>query len=168
MDSVDVYTKAITGNGSNTFSTIEELTALIDGGSFVDATHSGAIITVTASTAGVSGNSIAMSTTSSPMGLFLSSPTLTGGLDGQAEFTTFTVATGATSTGNITVMVGSVPYTVAVTNGQMPEAVAAAIASKLSQETVTGYTVSLLPLSAIIIFTSTAKQNVEDLTVSIN
>lgn len=129
MDSVDVYTKATTGNGSNKFSTIEELTALIDAGSFVDATYSGSMITVTASTAGLSGNGIAISTTSSSLGLYLSSPTLAGGVDGQAEFTTFTVATGATSTGNITVMVGSVPYTVAVTNGQMPEAVAAAIAS---------------------------------------
>ncbi|MFP3663385.1 hypothetical protein SB768_33650, partial [Burkholderia sp. SIMBA_043] len=72
MDSVDVYTKATTGNGSNTFSTIEELTALIDGGSFVDATYSGSMITVTASTAGVSGNGIAISTTSSSLGLYLS------------------------------------------------------------------------------------------------
>lgn len=168
MDSVDTYTKAATGNGANTFNTIEELTELINGGSFVDATHSGAIITVTASTAGVSGNTIAISTASNPLGLILSSPTLSGGVDGQAEFTTFTVATGAASTGNITVMVDSVPYTVGVTSDQTPETIAAAIVSKLTEDTVAGYTVSRLPLSATIIFMSTAKQNVEDLTVSIN
>ncbi|MFP3576011.1 hypothetical protein [Brevibacillus sp. SIMBA_040] len=97
-------------------------------------------------------------------------PFLSGGSDGQTESTTFTVQTGATVTGSITVTVGGVPHTVAVTAGLMDWQVAAQIATKLNADVVPGYTVTSTIFSPTIQFTATTP-NIDitpNLTVSID
>ena len=71
------FTKAAAGSATE-FSTIAQLTALINALPNVNATDNGTVITVTAATAGAAGNSITMSETG---GLTVSDATLSGGDD---------------------------------------------------------------------------------------
>ncbi len=84
------FTKAASGSATE-FSTIGELTALIEALATVGATDNGSVITVTATTAGTAGNSIAVSKTGSA--LTLSSATLLGGTEAIAATGTITFDT---------------------------------------------------------------------------
>lgn len=86
------FTYVVSGPSTDEFSNITELTALIDALPNVSATDDGSIVTVVAATAGLAGNSIAMSTTSST-GLTLSAATLEGGDDAVAAIGSITFAT---------------------------------------------------------------------------
>lgn len=74
-----VFTKAASG-GAAAFSTIAELTALIDALASVSATDNGTTITILAATPGTAGNAITMAKTGSA--LTLSGATLANGRDG--------------------------------------------------------------------------------------
>ncbi len=111
-----------------------------------------------------------MVTSSNPFQIaMLTGPFLSGGNDRQTETATYTVQTGATGTGNITVKVDGVPYTVEVTAGLLPDQVAARIAMKLNADVVPGYVVTSTILSPTITFTSTTPNSdvSPNLTVSI-
>jgi hypothetical protein len=71
------FTKAAAGSATE-FSTIAQLTALINALPNVNATDNGTVITITAAIAGTAGNSITMAETST-VGLSLSGATLSGG-----------------------------------------------------------------------------------------
>lgn len=75
----DTYTCVASAPSASQFSSITELTALIDGRTTTDATDNGSVIAVVAHTAGVAGNSIAVSKTGA--GLTFTGATLTGGID---------------------------------------------------------------------------------------
>ncbi|WP_103109022.1 hypothetical protein [Brevibacillus reuszeri] len=164
------FFKASTGDGSTTFSTVDELVTLIDNHPLVDASLSGSTITVTYYEVGEAGNEFRVTTSNYNGFQFSAAPFLSGGTDEQTESTIFTVQTGASATGNITVKVGEVPHTVAVTAGQLPTQVAAAIAAQLTEDGVPGYSVINLPLSAIVQFTATTPNTdiSPNLTVSID
>lgn len=102
-----VFTKAAAPSPTE-FSTIAELTALIDGLATVSATDNGAVITITASTPGVGGNAITLSKTGAA--LTLSGATLTGGAAAVAASGTFTFASEPVVIDN-PVAVGPVPLT---------------------------------------------------------
>ena len=73
------FTKVASAPTSVQFTTIEELTALIDGVALVSATDDGTTISIVADTAGAAGNAITLAKTGSA--LTLSAATLTGGTD---------------------------------------------------------------------------------------
>lgn len=85
----NVFTKVSGAPAANEFSSISELTALIDGLTSTVASDDSSIIVMDAATAGTSGNSIAMSTSSST-GLTLSAATLLGGTNAIAATGTIT------------------------------------------------------------------------------
>ena len=85
----NVFTKVSGAPAANEFSSISELTTLIDGLTSTVASDDGSIIVVDAATAGTPGNSIAMSTTSTT-GLTLSAGTLLGGINAIAATGTIT------------------------------------------------------------------------------
>ena len=85
------FTKANSGNGTTDFSTIAELTTLIDGLAAVTASDNGTVITITAATAGTAGNAITLAKTGSA--LTLSGATLTGGAAAVAATGTITFDT---------------------------------------------------------------------------
>jgi hypothetical protein len=117
--------------GADEFSSIAELTALVDALGNVGATDDGSVVTVTASTAGTAGNSLAMSQSGS--GLTLSGATLSGGIDA------------ATVTVDGNVLTESTDWNAATDNDTTATSLAAAIdalgtvgaAATLSQVTVT-------------------------------
>lgn len=84
-----VFTKAAAPSPTE-FSTIAELTALIAALASVNASDNGAVITITAATAGVAGNAITLSKTGAA--LTLSGATLTGGAAAVAATGTITLA----------------------------------------------------------------------------
>lgn len=71
------FTKVASAPTSVQFTTIEELTALIDGEALISATDDGTTISIVADTAGTAGNAITLAKTGSA--LTLSAATLTGG-----------------------------------------------------------------------------------------
>lgn len=73
------FTKVASSPGADEFSSISELTALIQALSSVNATDNGTIITIVAATSGTDGNSITLAKTGAA--LTLSDTTLLGGLD---------------------------------------------------------------------------------------
>lgn len=75
------FTKAASGNGSTTFSTIAELCTLIDALANIGATQNGTTITITASTTGEAGNSYTIARAGAGT-LAVSGATLTGGANG--------------------------------------------------------------------------------------
>lgn len=83
------FTKAGVGNGTTDFSTISELTTLINGLASVNATDNGSVITITAATSGVAGNAITLAKTGSA--LALSGSTLSGGANAIAATGTITL-----------------------------------------------------------------------------
>jgi hypothetical protein len=85
-----LFTKVAATPGANEFSTIGELTTLINNLSQVNATDNGSVITVTAATAGTAGNAITMSKSGSA--LTLSGATLTGGAAATSATGTITLA----------------------------------------------------------------------------
>lgn len=87
------FTKAASGSATE-FSSISELTALIEALATVGATDNGSVITITATTAGTAGNSIAISKTGSA--LTLSGATLSGGAAAVAATGTITIASDPT------------------------------------------------------------------------
>lgn len=159
------FTKAAAGSATE-FSTIAELTALIDALADVNATDDGTTITVTAAATGTAGNSIDLAASNATV----SGATLSGGADAVnavTESADFTVTAGATATGNVTVTVNGTAHTVAVVTGDTDAQVAGKIAAKLTADGVTGYAVSN-PSGAIVRFVSTtASTNVADITVTV-
>lgn len=159
------FTKAAAGSATE-FSTIAELTALIDALADVNATDDGTTITVTAAATGTAGNSIDLAASAATV----SGATLTGGADAVnavTESADLTVTAGATATGNVTVTVNGTAHTVAVATGDTDAQVAGKIAAKLTADGVTGYAVSN-PSGAIVRFVSTtASTNVADITVTV-
>ena len=148
---------------------MDELITIIDNHPKVDASGSGSIITITYFEEGTDGNTF-MVTSSNPSQIaMLTGPFLSDGSDRQTESTTYTVQTGATGNGNITVKVDGVPHTVGVTAGLLPDQVAARIAMKLNADVVPGYVVTSTPFSPTITFTSTTPNSdvSPNLTVSI-
>ena len=101
------FTKAASG-GAAAFSTIAELTALIDAVAGLDATDDGTTITVVAATPGVAGNALTLAKTGSA--LVLSGATLTGGRDGLVTTVSGTGAT-AQKTVNAAPMTGATAAT---------------------------------------------------------
>lgn len=94
----NTFTAVASGPGAGEFSSITELTALIDALSTVGATDDGSTITVTASTAGVAGNAIVFSSadfTLSPV-----SGTLSGGVDAVKATGTITISADPTTVDN--------------------------------------------------------------------
>ena len=73
------FTKVASSPGADEFSSISELTALIQALSSVNATDNGTVITITAATAGTAGNAITLAKTGSA--LTLSGDLLSGGVD---------------------------------------------------------------------------------------
>lgn len=88
----NIFTKVSGVPAAGEFSNIAELTALIDGLASTVATDDGIIIVVDAATAGISGNSIALSTTSTT-GLTLSGATLEDGAEAIAATGNITFST---------------------------------------------------------------------------
>lgn len=80
------FTKKASGNGTTQFSTIAELTALINALSGVHATDNGTIITITADDVGEAGNAYTLAIGGSNAGtLAISGATFTGGTSGNTS-----------------------------------------------------------------------------------
>lgn len=95
-----VFTKVASGPAANEFSTIAELTALIQALTNVNATDNGSVITITAATAGAAGNAITLSKTGSA--LTLSGATLSGGANIVSATGTITLSNNPTVIDNPT------------------------------------------------------------------
>jgi hypothetical protein len=93
---------------------------------------------------------------------------LSGGIDATHETANFTVTHGSDATGNITVIVNSQTYNVAVSAGDSATVVATKIYNQLNTQGVTGFTVAN-PSNGVIEFSSQATgSTIVPLTVSVN
>lgn len=93
-----VYTEGVEWTAAtDNDTTATSLASAIDGGANVGAAAVGAVITVTASTPGLAGNSIT-TVTSDAVNLTVSGATLSGGLDGDADLSEITAGMIATDT----------------------------------------------------------------------
>lgn len=109
------FTCVAAAPGANEFSSISELTALIDALATVDATDNGTIITIVAHTAGTAGNAITLALGTNTGTLAISGALLTGGINA------------ATVNVNGTTLVESTDFNAVSSNNQTATNLAAAI-----------------------------------------